>query len=283
MNLQPEVEEVGVAPRFQWTYPYANPPKPSRRLRSVWYVALPLTSAHRGSHSGGGALIEGAGDQARYLNEGTVYPHASLVEMITYQARCFPEIEWRYIDISHTGWAETREMLAEGPPDVLAISTYTATAPWAYIVAAEAKRISPSTVVIMGNDHAGILHREILTGRYGGRIVDFVSTGNNGPFTMSGLLSFLQGQLELSRVPSIAYRSADGVVNQQAPTFPLSRRTLPDYSLLTDVLTRSYDRAFALWYGNHYTLQRMITLPLDGGCQWGKARADAAGTARFRA
>jgi hypothetical protein len=68
-------------------------------------------------------------------------------------------------------------------------------------VAAEVKRCNPATTVVFGNDHSGILHREILEGQYGRRLVDFVSTGNNGPFRMMGVLYFLQGRLELACRP----------------------------------------------------------------------------------
>lgn len=154
-------------------------------------------------------------------------------------------------------------------PDVAAFTVYTATALWAFIVAAEIKRVNPDAVVVFGNDHAGILHREILTGHYGHRLVDFVSTGNNGPFTMLGLLYALRGQLDLKRVPSLAYREHRGVINQPAPTYPLDRRMLPDYTLIEDQLERYYDKAFDVWYAHHYDLKRMVTLPLDAGCTWG--------------
>jgi len=245
-----------------------NPP--TRSIRSVWYIGLPLTSAHRGGHSGGGAFIEGVDGQERYRNEGSVYPHAGLMELVTYHARCFPDVAWRYLDMSHVGWPEVQSQINENPPDVAAFTVYTSTAPWAYIMAAAIKRANANAVVIFGNDHAGILHREVLTGKYGHRLVDFVSTGNNGPFTMMGLLYALHGQLEFERIPSLAYRGGGGVVNQPAPTFPLNKRVLPDYLLIEDELNRYYDQAFDVWYARHYELKRMVTLPLDGGCTWGQ-------------
>jgi radical SAM superfamily enzyme YgiQ (UPF0313 family) len=271
MNLMPIEEPVGIDGRYNWNLPLRNPGTPQdRRIRSVWYFALPLTSAHRGGHSGGGAPIEGAGEQDRYANEGTVYPHAALLEMITYQEFCFPDAEWRYIDLSHEPWHQIRAEMAANPPDVVAITVYTSTAPWAFIVAAEVKLINPAAIVVFGNDHAGILHREILGGTYGGRVVDFVSTGNNGPYTMMGLLYALQGQLDIERVPSLAYRSAGTIVSQPAPTYPLSGRVLPDYRLIAGQLEQHYDQAFAAWYSQHYRLKRMVTLPLDAGCNWGR-------------
>jgi hypothetical protein len=264
MSLQPVEEVVGEDVRYNWQLPLATTASlQDKRIRSVWYFGLPLTSAHRGSHSGGGAPIDGAGEQQRYANEGTVYPHAGLLEMITYQELCFPEIEWRYVDLSHRPWPEVREELAIDPPDVIAVTVYTATALWALIVAAEVKRINPDAVVVFGNDHAGILYREILSGAYGSRIVDFVSTGNNGPFTMMGLLYALQGQLDLTRVPSLAYRDNGAITNRRAPTFPLNLRILPDYRLIIDQLELHYDQAFNTWYSHHYRLKRMVTLPLD--------------------
>jgi hypothetical protein len=274
MTLEPTEELVQVTPRYSWELPLQststkNAGRPLGNARSVWYIGLPLTSAHRGSHSGGGALIEGVEGQERYRNEGTVYPHASLVEMITYHARCFPSVPWRYLDMSHTTWPEMRAEIRNNPPDVAAFSVYTATAMWALIVAAEIKSANPRAIVVFGNDHAGILHREILHGKYGGRLVDFVSTGNNGPFTMMGLLYWLHGRLALERVPSLAYRSGGDVIHQSADTYPLNRRILPDYTLIEAELEQHYDKAFNLWYAHHYRLKRMVTLPLDGGCHWG--------------
>lgn len=270
MTLQPAEESVGVSPEYEWDFPLKEVGEPTKQIRSVWYIGLPLTSAHRGSHSGGGALIEGVDGQERYLNEGTVYPHASLVEMITYHQRCFPTIPWKYFDMSHIKWAEIRELIRNEPPDVAAFSVYTATALWAMIVAAEIKRVNPRAIIAFGNDHAGILHNEILSGKYGNKLVDFVGTGNNGPFSMMGLLYVLQGELDLARVPSIAYRKNGTVLNQAAATYPLDKRMLPDFRLIKDHLEQYYDKAFDIWYSRHYELKRMVTLPLDGGCQWGK-------------
>ena len=162
MNLKPAREVVGTDVRYNWTLPLPSAGNRSgRRIRSVWYFALPLTSAHRGGHSGGGAPIEGAGDQERYANEGTVYPHASLLEMITYQQACFPEIGWHYVDLSHEPWSEVRAALVDDPPDVVAITVYTSTALWALIVAADVKLINPDAVVVVGNPHARLRYREV--------------------------------------------------------------------------------------------------------------------------
>ncbi|MFD0441504.1 hypothetical protein ACFQ10_00720 [Streptomyces indonesiensis] len=87
---------------------------------------------------------------------------------------------------------------------------------------------------------------------------------------MMGLLYTLRGQLDLARVPSVAYRRGGQVVNQGAPTYPIDRRLLPDYRLIERELERHYDKAFEVWYAQHYTLKRMVTMPLDGGCTWGK-------------
>lgn len=272
MSLQPIREFVGADPRYQWDYPCPTAASPPRKIRSVWYFGLPLTSAHRDAHNAGSPLLEEQPDEGHYPNEGSAYPHASLVEMITYQARCFPDMAWRYIDMSHERWQQIRAAINEDPPDVAAFTVYTATALWAMIVAAEIKRVNPNAVVVFGNDHAGILYRETLIGKYGSRIVDFVSTGNNGPFTMMGLLTHLQGGLERSRIPSLAYRTTGGeVVNQDAGTFPLNRRILPDYRLILDQLEKHYDPAFKAWYARHYDLKRMVTVPLDAGCTWGKS------------
>ena len=89
MTLEPQWEEVGIDGRYNWRLPLTSRPEHAGP-RAVWYVGLPLTSAHRDSHSGGGALIPGVVGQERYLNEGTVYPYASLMELITYHVACFP-------------------------------------------------------------------------------------------------------------------------------------------------------------------------------------------------
>ncbi len=193
--------------------------------------------------------------------------------MITYQDIFFPSYRWEYIDISHVGWEVIRDRLASDPPDIVAMSVYSATATWSFILAAELKRVKPDAVVVLGNDHAGILHREILTGDYGSRIIDFVSTGNNGPFTMMALLAMLDGKLSVEKVPSIAYRKNGQVINQSAATYPLNLRILPDYKLIERDLESHYDPAFAVWYSMHYEMQRMVTFPIDGGCNWGKRPA----------
>ncbi len=273
MNLlKPTEEIIDIDPSYNWTLPLRNFAKPSRTIKSVWYLALPISSAHRGGHSGGGALIEGIDGQERYLNEGTVYPHSSLVELITYHQTCFPFslIPWKYIDLSHDSWFELRELISNSPPDVAAFSVYTSTAIWAYIVAAEIKRINPRAIIIFGNDHASLLRQEILFGTYGKKIVDFIGLDNNGPFTMMGLLYALQGQMELAKVPSLAYRKNGTLVEQTAPTYPLDQRILPDYRLIEDYMAKHYDQAFHLWYSHHYELKRMVTFGIDGGCQGGK-------------
>ncbi len=58
MGLEPVEEVVGIDGRFQWEFPPpgGTGPDPGSGSRSgsaalsVWYFALPLTSAHRGGH-----------------------------------------------------------------------------------------------------------------------------------------------------------------------------------------------------------------------------------------
>ena len=269
-TLKPTEELILIDPRYNWELPLKHVSSTTRKIRSVWYIGLPLTSAHRGGHSGGGAFIEGVSGQERYSNEGTVYPHSSLVELITYHQQCFPSISWKYIDMSHQKWNEVCDLISDNPPDIAAFSVYTATYLWALIVAAEIKRVHPHALIVFGNDHASILRSEILLGKYGREIVDFIGTGNNGPFTMMGLLYALQGQMDIEKVPSLAYRNQGSVVHQEAFTYPLRKRLLPDYRLIQDQLEKYYDKAFNLWYSHHYELTRMVTIAIDGGCQWGK-------------
>ena len=105
-SLKPSTELTGIDSAYNWVFPLEGGTHSKNSIKNVWYVALPISSAHRGGHSGGGAPIHGAGDQERYENEGTVYPHCALVEMITYQRICFPEINWRYIDLSRENWGQ---------------------------------------------------------------------------------------------------------------------------------------------------------------------------------
>lgn len=224
----------------------------------MWYIALPLSSAHRGSHSGGGALLEGIEGQERYLNEATVYPHCSLVELVTYHQACFPDLPWKYIEVTHQGAFEVRSMIRNDPPDIAAFSVYTATYIWSLILAAEIKTVNPNAVIIFGNDHPTLLRNEILLGEYGRHLVDFIGLSNNGPFTMMGLLHVLHGQLDLARVPSVAYRKNGRVISQEAPTYPLNLRMLPDYRLIKPYLEKYYAHAFKTWYSNHDELKRMV-------------------------
>jgi radical SAM superfamily enzyme YgiQ (UPF0313 family) len=267
--LKPSTEVVGISGGYNWKLPLNAGSPACGEIKRIWYIALPISSAHRGGHSGGGALIEGAGNQERYRNEGTVYPHCALVEMITYHQVCFPEIDWRYLDLSHETWPEIRQEIRDSPPDVAAFSVYTSTAIWAYIVAAEIKAANPKAVIVFGNDHASLMHREILFGPIGRRLVDFIGLGNNGPFTLMNLIHYLRGQIPIEKVPSLAYRKQNRVVVQDAPTYPLDRRLLADYRHIEAYLEQHYDKAFDDWYSQHYDMKRMVTLAIDGGCNWG--------------
>jgi radical SAM superfamily enzyme YgiQ (UPF0313 family) len=268
--LKPSTELIGIDVGYNWKLPLDPPCKANNKIKTIWYIALPISSAHRGGHSGGGAPIEGAGNQERYSNEGTVYPHCALVEMITYHCICFPDIDWRYLDLSHENWQEIRRHIRDDPPDVAAFSVYTSTAIWAYIVAGEIKASNPKAVIIFGNDHASLLHREILQGAIGSRLVDFIGLGNNGPYTLMNLIHYLRGQIAIERVPSVSYRHVDQIVVQNSPTYPLDRRLLADYRHIESYLEQHYDQAFDAWYSNHYDMKRMVTLAIDGGCNWGK-------------
>ncbi|MCB9076631.1 MAG: hypothetical protein H6631_03515 [Anaerolineaceae bacterium] len=270
-RLKPEYEQVGIDPAFNWTLPLRPQKAPAKKIKSVWYLALPISSAHRRSNKSymkGG--VDTGDDLLKYRNYGCVYPHSALVEMITYHQMCFPEIAWRYIDVDHEDWAELCQQIRENPPDVAAFTVYTATSIWAFIVAAEIKKANPNCIIVFGNDHASLLHEEILKGEYGTRLVDFIGLGNNGPFTMMGLLYALQGQLEWEKVPSLAYRYNGGIKTQNADTYPLSHRRLPNYGLIEGYMVENYDKTFRAWYSHHYELQRMITMSIDGGCNWGK-------------
>ncbi|MCB9076629.1 MAG: hypothetical protein H6631_03505 [Anaerolineaceae bacterium] len=268
--LKPAYEKVGIDPAFNWTLPLRPQKAPTKKIKSVWYMALPIASGHRwlgGSHKA--EKRETAGEILKYRNYGCNYPHSSLVEIITYHQMCFPETEWRYIDVDHEDWEELHQQIQESPPDVAAFTVYTATSVWAFIVAAEIKKANPNCIIVFGNDHASLLYEEILKGEYGTRLVDFIGLGNNGPFTMMGLLYALQGQLEWEKVPSLAYRHNGSVKAQHADTYPLTHRHLPNYGLIKDYLADNYDRSFRYWFTQHYELQRMVTMPLDSGCTWG--------------
>ena len=78
---------------------------------------------------------------------------------------------------------------------------------------------------------------------------------------MMGLLYALQGQLNFEKVPSIAYKKNGAIIDQDTATYPMEQRLLPDYSLIENYLKENYDKAFNLWYAQHYELKRMVTLP----------------------
>lgn len=268
--LKPSTELIGISKEYNWELPFDASCEGNNNIKEIWYIALPISSAHRGGHSGGGLPIEAAGNQELYSNEGTVYPHCALVEMITYHSICFPDIKLRYVDLSHEKWEDICQEIRESPPDIAAFSVYTSTAIWAYIVAGEIKISNPKAVVIFGNDHASLLHREILLGRIGKRIVDFIGLGNNGPFTLMNLIYYLRGQIAIEKIPSIAYRKSNHLVLQDAPNYPLDLRLLADYRHIKAYLLQYYDKAFDVWYSRHYEMKRMVTLAIDGGCNWGQ-------------
>ena len=267
VDLKPGIEQVGIDARYQWDYPVSAK---ASKVKSVWYIALPITSAHRSVQSRVGSEWKGVSEQKRGRHEGCVYPHASLVEMITYHEKHFPNIPWKYLDASHYDWHEIQQMIRDDPPDVAAFTVYTATYLWALILAGYIKSVNPECLTIFGNDHASLLKKEILFGRYGEAVVDFIGDGNNGPFTMMGVLSHLEGGTPIDRIPSLAYRAnGSGMITQPAHTYPLDRRILPDYRLIDDYLQANYDPAFEYWYADAYDLKRMVTFQMASGCNWG--------------
>lgn len=225
VDLKPNVEHIGVDSRYQWDYPVSAA---TSKVKSVWYVALPITSAHRTTQSRVGSEWEGVSEQKHRRHEGCVYPHASLVEMITYHDKHFPNMKWKYLDASHYDWEELQQMIQDNPPDVAAFTIYTATYLWALILAGYMKSVNPKCITVFGNDHASLLKKEILYGKYEQSVVDFIGDGNNGPFTMMGLLSHLEGGTAIDKIPSLAYRAnGGGIVTQATNTYPLNRRILP--------------------------------------------------------
>lgn len=48
--LKPQFEKVGIDPSYNWSLPLRTRKAPVKKVKSVWYMALPISSAHRRSN-----------------------------------------------------------------------------------------------------------------------------------------------------------------------------------------------------------------------------------------
>jgi radical SAM superfamily enzyme YgiQ (UPF0313 family) len=99
------------------------------------------------------------------------------------------------------------DQLKEFRPDVLGIGMLTPSTPVALAIANQAKAACPDLTIVVGNIHADIFYREILTGS----AVDFVVHGE-GEYTISELCFALErGESDFSGILGVSYLDGDVV------------------------------------------------------------------------
>ena len=111
--------------------------------------------------------------------------------------------EVKAIDQFTYGWSVEKvvDEIKAFRPDMLGIGVLTPSTPLALHLSAEAKKALPDLVVVVGNVHADIFYREILTTS----AVDFVVHGE-GEYTISELCEVLgRGQTDFSGIHGISY------------------------------------------------------------------------------
>jgi radical SAM superfamily enzyme YgiQ (UPF0313 family) len=131
----------------------------------------------------------------------------------------------RQADVS---FPEIMSMVAELRPLCVGISVLSHTASRARILAAEIKKVSPNTYVVVGGQHPSIDTKYLLSGCF-----DFAVLGE-GEATLIDLLGFLSSNSygQPARIQGIAYKSSDGTIVKTSPrpriehldSLPLAKR-----------------------------------------------------------
>jgi radical SAM superfamily enzyme YgiQ (UPF0313 family) len=127
---------------------------------------------------------------------------------IAYLASALREngVETLYQDLHDDSWIGAASLLRRERPDVVGISCFTLGRTNAHRLATEARRVLPGARIVMGGPHATFFPEHALANP----AVDVVALGE-GEETIVELVERFEENADLTDVPGLALRSADGV------------------------------------------------------------------------
>jgi len=137
------------------------------------------------------------------------FPPLSLISIATHLREHIPEVRVNIVDggICSTDYILT--VLEAMCPDLIGVSTYTASYSSALNIAKAAKK--HNSIVVFGNDHASHVASAILTNQR--ETVDFIVHGDYGEIPMELLIRHLRGEIPVKQVPGLVWRGQRGKIN----------------------------------------------------------------------
>lgn len=190
------------------------------------------------------------------------YPNLAIVSLATALKSEYPGIDVEVMDGGATG---IEEMLERVDADVIGISTLTPSYGNTLKIAERAKE--KGSLVVLGNDHASYLGKEILQNR---DFVDFVIYGDSGERSLVELVERLRTGKDLRSSPNLMFRGKNGkIVRTGEIEYPLESAPVPDRSLMEkwETFIERYNKVYGKWHEGKVvnTLTNFTK-----GCSWGE-------------
>lgn len=162
------------------------------------------------------------------IRDAGVTPHLSLLCLASHIKSKFNDVEVDIIDGHHENLSEIKEKIEKNNYDVIGFSVDFTNYISSVDLANFAKRVNPYTKIGCGSNHASNLYRQILTNQ---KSYDFVGI-NDGEEEWEQLIKYLKGEVSITDIPNLAYRSDGKVKVNPIRTFDLKKQVPVDYELV---------------------------------------------------
>ncbi|GAA3687009.1 hypothetical protein GCM10022224_060010 [Nonomuraea antimicrobica] len=226
-------------------------------------------------------LLVNAGSDADIVsvaNDGT-FPALGVVSLATVLRRDHPDVDVIAVDGQITPMAEIERLIADFDPDVLGVGVLATSYGNALRLAELGKETG--AVTVFGNDQATAMGEQILRHR---EAVDYVCAADVGEFSLSALVSALDGERPIDTVPELLHRTPDGITHNRLPEIPAEEikggggafRTMvldaipvPDRTLMPDLNWSRYLDNYLNRYGELHegdTITGVTTMNRARGC-----------------
>ncbi|MCF6470541.1 radical SAM protein [Nonomuraea sp. MG754425] len=161
-------------------------------------------------------LVNAGSDEgiASIANDGT-FPALGVVSLATVLRRDHPDVEVIAVDGQITPMDEVEKLIADFEPDVLGVGVLATSYGNALRLAELGKEAG--AVTVFGNDQATAMAEQILRHR---AAVDYVCAADVGEFSLSALVSALDGERPIESVPELLYRTSGGIAHNRLPEIP---------------------------------------------------------------
>lgn len=172
-----------------------------------------------------------------------LYPNLALVSLATTLKKSYPGMEIEVMDGCVTG---TGEMLKRLDSDLVGISALTPSYGNALEIAERAKE--RGSLVVLGNDHASYLGKEILENR---EFVDFIIYGDDGERSLIELVRNLHAGGGLGETPNLMFRGKGGeILKTGKARYAPESIPIPDrsFSEKWETFIERYNKKYGKWH-----------------------------------